>query len=178
MSTTMRIPDIYTIISPSVVIDGNLFVTGNSQSIVSTDTAINDHVITLNNGVTSPNPLGANIIVARGYPAGGGAANVSLGWNETVKAWQIYNGTTVANITTSSSAGISNVYADSAPTLSSNLNITGHNLFDTANTVTFYTGTISSGKSGLFVDNANGSQQELVTKSAAVAYSIIFGQDF
>jgi hypothetical protein len=173
MSTTKRIPDQYTIISPTVIIDGDLIVTGNSQSIVTNNTSVTDHIITLNNGLSpgyGPNPLGANIIVDRGI-----SANASLAWNETVKAWQIFNGTTVANITTAASAGLSNVYADSSPTLSSNLNITGHSLFDTANTVTFYTGTISSGKSGLFVDNANGSQQELVTKSAAVAYSIIFG---
>jgi hypothetical protein len=90
-------------------------------------------------------------------------ANVTLRWSESNAHWQITNdGTTFYNIAT-------------AGGVSGNINITGISLYDTANTVTLYTGTISSGKSGLFVDNTNGTQQELATKSAAIAYSIIFG---
>ena len=66
-----------------LVENGNLVVTGNSQSIVSTDTAITDHYIILNNGVTSPNPLGANIIVDRGS-----SPNVSIAWDEVKSAWE------------------------------------------------------------------------------------------
>jgi len=180
MSTTKRIIGNYTIQtlpsgqinldSGQVVINGNLVVTGNSQSIVSTDSAITDHTITLNNGVATPNPLGANIIVDRGT-----SPNVSLSWNETVQNWQITtNGTTYANIANTLNT-LANVYGDKSPQLGGNLNIVNQSIYDSGNTVTFYTGTVSSGKSGIFVDNSNATQQELATKSAAVAFSIIFG---
>ena len=184
MSTIKRISGPYTIQTlnptdqinldtPTVFINGNLVVTGNSQSIVSTDTAINDHTITLNNGVTTPNPLGANIVVARS--ASGSPANVFISWNETVKAWQVYNGTMVANIATSASSGIANVYADSAPTLSANLNITGERIYSTSANVQLYMNTPGSGGTGLYITNASTTGAEMVTKSKAVAYSIVFG---
>ena len=85
------------ITSGTVTINGNLFVTGNSQTIVTTDTAISDHVITLNHGLSltsPPNPLGAAIEVDRGT-----GANVQLRWNETVQRWQLTNdGASFANI--------------------------------------------------------------------------------
>jgi hypothetical protein len=175
MSTTKRIPDIYTIISPSVVIDGNLFVTGNSQSIVSTDTAITDHVITLNNGVTTPNLLGANIVVDRGS-----SANVSLAWNESLAVWQLTNnGTSYANIATSTGGGgaISSVSQDTSPALGGNLNITGHTLYTNVSSgnVQLYANTAGTGGSGIYVTNTQTNNAELVTKTKAVTYSLIFG---
>jgi hypothetical protein len=170
MSTTKRILGDYTIqsvvptdrvnINTSLVtINGNLLVTGQQTTIDSTNTQLWDNIITLNAG-TSPGTtpvLDAGIEVDRGTQA-----NVRLLWKESVKQWQITNdGATYANIATSTATG--------------NINITGLAVYDTANTVTFYTGTVSSGKSGIFVDNTIGTQQELATKSAAIAYSIIFG---
>jgi hypothetical protein len=90
-------------------------------------------------------------------------ANTAIRWNESTTSWQLTNdGTNYYNIQT-------------AGGVAGNINITGVTIYDTANTVTLYTGTVSSGKSGLYVDNTNGSQNELATKSAAVAFSIIFG---
>jgi hypothetical protein len=163
------------ITSSAVTINGNLFVTGNSQTIVSTDSAITDHLIVLNNGLgtSPPNPLGANIIVDRGS-----SANVSLAWNETVRQWQITNdGSTYSNIATVAGSGssLTAIVQDTNPTLGGNLNITGYTIYDTNYTITHYAGTPGGGKSGLYVDNTNGTRLELATKSASIAYSIIFG---
>jgi len=189
MATIKRISGDYTIqsINPSdnvnintntVTISGNLVVIGNTTQVETTNTSISDNIIVLNSnlGPSTTPTLNAGITVDRGN-----LANVSLIWNETVKAWQITDksgvvytnvATTVSTTTTNT---IPNLYADPAPTLSANLNITGYTIYDTANVVATYTGTPNSGKSGLFVDNTNGTGQELATKSAAVAFSIIFG---
>ena len=170
MASTKRILGDYTIqtINPAdkvnintslVTINGNLIVTGEQTSIDTTNTTIWDNIITLNGG-TSPGTapvLDAGIEVDRGTQA-----NVQLRWHEAVQQWQITNnGSTFANIATATATG--------------NINITGLTVYDTGNTVTFYTGTVSSGKSGIYVDNTTASKQELATKSAAIAYSIIFG---
>ena len=159
MATIKRIPDTYDVYVPTMTVHGNLNVVGVSTQIESTNTSIWDNIIALNAGTAGAPTLNAGIMVDRGT-----SPNVYVQWNETVKSWQITNnGTTYSNIAVVGSA------------LSGNLNITGITLYDTANTVTVYTGTVSSGKSGIFVDNTNGIQQELATKSAAIAYSIIFG---
>jgi hypothetical protein len=162
MATIKNIPDSYTVNVPTMTVNGNLYITGNSTNIYSTNLTVEDNIIVLNGNVTGTPMLNAGININRGS-----AANVTLQWTEygTSGVWQLTNdGTNFANIAL---AGNLNV--------GGNLNITGHTIYDTANTVTFYTGTVSSGKSGIFVDNTNGGQQELATKSAAVAFSIIFG---
>ena len=187
MSTIKRISGVYTIQtvnstdqvninSPQVVINGNLVVTGNSQSIVSTDTAITDHTITLNSGVTSPNPAGANIIVARSL--NGSSANVSIRWNETVGSWQITNnGSSFANIVTPAGAGITSVSADTNPALGGNLNLSGHSIWDsTTNGTALTLSTPGGAGSGVFATPVStGTPVELVTQSKALAYSIIVG---
>jgi hypothetical protein len=169
MSVTKKISGNYTVIPTGqmnidtslVVINGNLVVTGNSQSIVSTDSAITDHTITLNNGLGSnaPNPLGANIIVDRGS-----SANVSIAWNETCKSWQLTdNGTTYGNIVVAAPSG--------------NINITNTTLFTNSGSgnVQISANTAGSGGSGVYVTNTQTTNAELVTKAKAVAYSIVFG---
>jgi|APCry1669188910_1035180.scaffolds.fasta_scaffold232548_1 hypothetical protein len=171
MSTIKRISGNYTLQSIGATdnvnintnlftINGNLLVNGNTTSINTTNTNVQDNIIVLNAniGPTTTPTLNSGLQVDRGNQA-----NVFMIWNETVKAWQITNdGSNYGNIMFSGSTA-------------GNINITGLSLYDTANTVTMYTGTVSSGKSGLFVDNTNGNGQELATKSAAIAYSIIFG---
>lgn len=159
MATIKNIPDSYTINVPLMTVNGNLVISGNTTSVDSTNTSIVDNILTLNKG-----EVGAGVTL--GYSGieidRGGSANVQLRWNEAYDKWQITSdGSTFGNIATSSTSG--------------NINITGLTVFDSANTVTFYTGSVSSGKSGIFVDNTNGTQQELATKSAAISYSIIFG---
>jgi hypothetical protein len=196
MSTVKRVSGNYTIqsINPTdsvnidssmVIINGNLVVTGNSQSITSTDTAITDHSITLNNGVTQPNPLGANIIVARGpFDANiSGSGPVSLRWLElgTKSTWQMstFNSVTQiwgwSNIATAQSVGIASVSADPDPTLSANLNLAGSQVYDSTTGVSLYTGVVSGGGTGVYVNNGTYNSVELATKSKAIAYSIVFG---
>jgi hypothetical protein len=186
MSTYKRISGDYTIMSvnpedkinidtSTVVINGNLVVTGNSQSIVSTDTAITDHTITLNSGVTTPNPSGANIIVARSLS--GASPNVFISWNETVKAWQYYNGTTLSNIASASSLGIASVSADANPALGGNLNLSGHKIWDSADNANVQVSfaNVGTGGTGVYVNNTSYANVEVISKTRSVAYSILFG---
>jgi len=186
MSTYKRISGDYTIqsvgindriniTSTMVTINGNLQVTGNSQTIVSTNSAITDNMITLNHGLSTgspPNAAGAAIEVDRGTEA-----NVQLRWNETVKNWQVTrDGTTYANIASSVGSLLSNVYADSAPALGANLDLRGRTVWDSTTNATALTlSTVGGAGSGVYATPTGGSSAELVTQSKALAYAIIFG---
>lgn len=178
MSTTKRINGDYTlqtlnptdkinITSPTVTINGNLYITGNSQTVSTTNSAISDHVITLNNGLSNaqpPNPLGAAIEVDRGIEA-----NVQIRWNETLTRWELTNdGTTYSSVTTSASLQNANV------------NITGFTIFDSTANVALYANAAAGGGSGLFINTGTtqpnvATKQELITKSRALAFSLILG---
>jgi hypothetical protein len=171
--TSIGPTDRINITSTAVVINGNLFVTGNSQTIVSTDSAITDHKIVLNNGLSltsPPNPLGAIIEVDRGT-----GANVQLRWYEPYEKWQITNDGTIFSNIASSSSSLTALVDDPSPTLGANLNITNHTIYDTTYGVSATAGTPGVGKSGLFVTNANGANLEIATSTSAIVYSIIFG---
>lgn len=183
MSTTKRISGNYTIqtlnpgdqinLQSTVVINGNLVVTGNSQTIASNNTSISDHIIILNDGLSpgfGPNPLGANIIVDRGA-----LANVSIAWNESLQAWQASNDGVTYKYILLGTGTTANLYNDPAPTLSANLNLNGHTIYSPAGSVQLFANTAQSGGSGLYVTNTQATGAELVTKSKAVAFSIIFG---
>jgi P pilus assembly chaperone PapD len=158
MSTIKNITDSYTINVPLMTVNGNLVINGNTTTVESQNLTVYDNIITLNGNVTGTPTLDAAIEVNRGS-----SANVALRWSESSGHWQVTNdGATYYNIAT-------------AGGVSGNINITGVSVYDTANTVILYTGTVSSGKSGLLVDNSIGTKQELATTSAAIAYSIIFG---
>jgi hypothetical protein len=190
MSTFKRINGDYTIQtvnntdrilinSGNVIIEGNLWVTGNSQSIVSTDTQITDHSITLNAGVTTPNPMGAQIIVSRGTS---GQSNAAITWNETVGSWQIsevVNGNYyTANIATESTTGsfISNVSQDTTPVLGGNLNIGAHSIYSNVSNVQIWSTTApGGGGTGVTVTNSTYANVELMSKTKSIVYSIIFG---
>jgi len=187
MSVTKRVSGSYTISSTNaggtdqfnitnfatVTIGGNLIVLGNTVTVDTVNVSLGDQFITLNGNLpmSSAPTLNAGLTVNRGT-----SANVWMIWNESVRRWQISNdGTTYANITTSATAGIANVYADPSPTLSANLNLLGQQIYDSTTSVSIYTNTPSGGGSGVFVNNPAGSAQELVTKSKALAFGIIFG---
>ena len=186
MSTYKRISGDYTIQSVgindkininsgSVVINGNLFVTGNSTSIVSTDSSITDSKITLNAGVPVANPNGGILEVDRGSTG----ANVQLIWNETVKNWQVTrDGSNYANIATTTGGVLSNVYADSAPAISANLDLRGNSIWDSTDGSSGVSLTLNApagAGSGVYSTTTAGVTSELVTQSKALAYSIIFG---
>jgi len=157
MATIKNIPDSYTINVPTMTINGNLNILGNTNQVAVTTIDV-DNTLIFNANLTTGPALDALIEVNRP-----GSYTPVLKWNEATQTWQISNdGSTFYNIST-------------AGGVSGNINIQGITLFDRANTFTMYTGTVSSGKSGLYVNNTNGTGQELATKAAAIAYSIIFG---
>ena len=50
MAETKRVSDQYTISAPSVIIDGNLTISGSTTSVETTNSTIKDNIIVLNNG--------------------------------------------------------------------------------------------------------------------------------
>lgn len=194
MSTTKRISGDYTIQSVGttdkinintslVTINGNLVVTGATSAVTSTNTAIWDNIITLNNGL-SPGiapTLNAGIEVDRGT-----LANVQLLWNETVKAWQVYNGSITANIAlvgalTTANLDMMNysIYSSTNSNVKFDDNVAIQNTTvappASAGYNTLYSSTVAGGGSGLYITNTTKTAQELATQAAAIKYSIIFG---
>jgi len=190
MSTYKRIAGDYTIQSVNtgdriiinsgnVYIEGNLWVSGNTQTYTSNNSSITNHIITLNAGVASPNPAGASIVVSRGTS---GQANAAISWNETVGAWQIsevVNGSYyTANIATSIGTQnfISNVVQDTAPMLGGNLNIYNHSIYSNISGVQLWSvSSPGAGGTGLTVTNSTYANVELMSKTKSIVYSIIFG---
>ena len=178
----------------TMFVDGNLLVGGNTTQVTKTELSISDNTITLNKGEAGSGvSLGsAGIEVDRGS-----AANVSILWNEAYDKWSLTtDGTTFANISTSTGAGTISIIGDPAPQLGGNLDVLAQSIFSsTANYVRFadnvainvtsvapsaLTGntvisaqTPDVGQSGLFVTTTSYTTQELITKSKAVWYSLI-----
>jgi hypothetical protein len=177
---SVGINDVININSAMVTINGNLQVSGNSQTIVSTNSAVTDNKITLNHGLSNsspPNAAGAAIEVDRGT-----AANVQLRWNETVQKWQITNdGTTYANIASSVGVAFANVYADTSPAISANLDLRGNRIWNSniaspvVGNTSLFISNISTGGTGVYVNNNSYVNGELINKTRSVAYSILFG---
>jgi len=214
MSTNKKISGDYNIetisgnvgITSDVVITGNLTVTGTSTEIVSTDTAITDRVITLNDGETGAGVTGgtAGIEIDRGS-----STNARLVYDESDDRWKIDSGSgSLVAIATSASGnvGLYNVVEDTTPQLGGDLDVNGQSIISASNGNIvvapngsgelqidgtairvenssapsaetgynkLYAGTVSSGGSGLFFVNDNASD-ELVSKSKAIVYGIIF----
>lgn len=190
MSTFKRISGDYTIQSVNtgdkiiinsgnVYIEGNLWVSGNTQTYTSNNASLTDHIITLNAGVTSPNPAGAQIVVSRGTS---GQANAVIGWNETVGAWQVsevVNGSyTTANIATTTTTGtfLTAVKDDPAPQLGGNINIYNHSIYsNVSGTQIWSVSAPGAGGTGVTVTNSQYGNVELINKTKSIVYSIIFG---
>ena len=71
MATVKRINTAYTINAPEIIIDGNLTVLGNETVVNTTDLAITDNLIILNNGETGAGVTKGNagIVIDRGTEA-------------------------------------------------------------------------------------------------------------
>ena len=179
-----------------VTIPGNLTVLGTTTSIETTNTTIKDKTIVLNDGEAGsgvgPSSIGtAGILIDRGS-----LANVELRWDEQVTKWQVGTvGGAYANILTGTTSGISNVQADTGPTLGGNLFTAGFGLGATstntyfggnlqmintdsipslqANSTVVYATTPAAGTSGVYVVNGSAANEELVTKRRAFGFSLI-----
>lgn len=190
MATYKKVAGDYTIqsIGGNVTIVGNLTVTGTQTTVASTNTSVDDNIITLNKGETG---AGVTAVYSGIEIDRGSSATTSIRWNEAYDKWQLTtDGSTFANIATSSSTG--------GITINANLDMLGYTLYSsTAANVTvdsnlaiqntavvpaavsgynvIYSQTPSGGGSGLYVTNTTMAAQELATQAAAIKYSIIFG---
>jgi hypothetical protein len=206
-STDNTVPTSVTFGDPSagnaqVTINGNLIVLGSSTQIESTNTFINDNIITLNAGLASTaSPVGliSGIEVDRGaFP------KVSVRWNESTQHWELTNDGSTFNAIQTTGNSVTVVQQDQNPFLGGNLHTESYTITSSNNVIlspyssveidspiqlkqlssppstaiagynVLYGGIPSSGKTGVFVNNTSGVGQELITKSQAVIYSLIF----
>jgi hypothetical protein len=187
-----------------VLIRGNLTVSGNSTTVTSNNTSINDQVIMLNVGETG---AGVSLIYAGLEVDRGTEANVTLLWNETWQKWTIGTvGGTTANITAyTTGVNMERLSDDPTPVLGGNLFVGSNAIVSTgsvyidpttelrldgnlalkiyqtnpdpiSNYNIVHAGNVAQGGSGVYVTSAeqNIVNQELITKRRAIVYSIIF----
>jgi hypothetical protein len=177
----------------SLIVNGNLKVLGTVSNISSTNTQITDNIITLNQGETGygVTPVYSGVEVDRGN-----LAKTALRWNESLTRWELTSDGSVYMPIVTGVKGIEGVFQDPAPQLGGNLDVLGRSVFSSNNQVvkfdtnlavqnttvapstlsgynTVYAQTPNSGGSGLFVTNTTKQQQELITKSKAVFYSLM-----
>lgn len=178
----------------TMYVDGNLLVGGNTTQITKTDLNISDNIITLNKGeIASGVTLGyAGLEVDRGS-----AANVSILWNESIDKWTITtDGTTFANISTSSGSGATALVDDPNPTLGGNLNVLARTIYSSnvnvikfennlaVSTTTVNPAAVSNyniitaktpelGGSGLYTTNTTNSTREIPSTRKSIVYSLV-----
>lgn len=184
MPTKKIISDQYTIRAPEVIIDGNLIVGGSATSTTVQNTSIQDKTILLNQGEQGVGITGVDkfsgIEIERGS-----LNNVGLRFNEdpagdgsVLPSWQVTDdGSAWKYILTGSSAtstGLTEVADDTSPTLGGNLELDGFSILQTTSNVELFFSSVSSGGSGVFVNNDIGPAQELIVKKKAIIYALIF----
>ena len=186
-------------IDNELTVTGNLTVTGTTNSVETTNTRITDRVVTYNQGESGAGVTGqyAGIEIDRGS-----LDDALLVFNETTDTFQISTdgGSSYVNILTGSGgSGLSDVVDDTTPQLGGGLDlnsqdITGTGNIDITGSITtdsnlvltdasapssisgatiLYAGTASGGGTGLFFVDGSTSD-ELVSKSKAIVYGLIF----
>jgi len=186
-------------IDNELTVTGNLTVTGTTNSVETTNTRITDRVVTYNQGESGSGVTGqyAGIEIDRGS-----LDDALLVFNETTDTFQISTdgGSSYVNILTGSGgSGLSDVVDDTTPQLGGGLDlnsqdITGTGNIDITGSITtdsnlvltdasapssisgatiLYAGTASGGGTGLFFVDGSTSD-ELVSKSKAIVYGLIF----
>lgn len=95
MAETKRISDQYTISAPTIIIDGNLTVSGTTTSVETTNSTITDNIIVLNQGETGAGITAGSsgIEIERGS-----LTNVSIVYDDTVDAFKVLLGAGLTNI--------------------------------------------------------------------------------
>lgn len=177
---------------------GNLQVLGNTTFTSTQNAAVSNNYIVLNEGLpqnVTPT-FDAGIAVNRGT-----AANVAIRWHEANGRWQLSNdGVSYQNIiaTSSTDTFLTHIVQDLTPQLGANLDVQNFSIKSTTgdplriengnvvlttssvappiinNAVSFNAQTPAGGGTGLYVSNSNASNQELITKTKAVVYALIF----
>jgi hypothetical protein len=193
MAAVKRLNTSYTIDTTDVYITGNLTVQGAQTTISTTNMAIKDNIVVLNEGEAGAGvTLGtAGMLINRGS-----ATNVAIRWTETNGgSWQISNAAgTFANLS-SSTTGLTRLVDDTTPTLGANLNTNTWTISSNVGNVKFggniqinntavvpsavtnatvlYATTAGAGTTGLYVVNSGAVNEELITKKRAFAFSIL-----
>ena len=213
MPTTKRIDGDYNIISidtqrgdnvsvstHTFTVNGNLTVIGTTTTVNSTDTAITDRLLILNNGESGAGVTG----VYSGFQIDlGSAADVAIRWNESSDQWELTTDGSTYNAIQSGVAA--EVVDDTSPQLGGNLDVNGYSIVSvsngdivispngsgitqisggiklgngsapsaTASYTKLYAATPGTGGTGLFFVNTAASD-ELVSTAKAVVYGIIF----
>ena len=97
MAETKRISDQYTISAPTIIIDGNLTVSGSTTSVETTNSTIADNIIVLNEGETLAGIAGgagtSGIEIDRGT-----LTNVSFVYDDSVDAFKALEDSGLTNI--------------------------------------------------------------------------------
>ena len=193
MAAVKRLNTSYTIDTTDVIITGNLTVNGTQTTIESANTVLKDNIMLLNDGETGAGvTLGtAGILINRGT-----SPNVAIRWNEANSGtWQIANAAGTYSNVVSSLTGLTHVIDDVAPTLGANLNTSSYTISSNVGNVNFAgnlqlkyttipavatTGTIvvnaaeeGAGRTGLYVTGDASTNEELITKKQAFAFSLI-----
>lgn len=118
----------------TVTIDGHLVVTGDTNTITSTDTDIQDNYITLNAGETGLGVTAgtSGFLIDRGAAPNGDAG---IRFNESADIWEYNNGDGAGwqPFGTGSGGGINNVVEDSSPQLGGDLDVNGWTITSAAN---------------------------------------------
>jgi hypothetical protein len=178
----------------TMFVDGNLLVGGNTTQVTKTELSISDNTITVNKGeVGAGVTLGtAGLEVDRGS-----SANVSILWNETIDKWTLTtDGTSFANISTSSGSGSIAVIDDPAPALGGNLDVLARAIYSSNTAVVKFDNNLAistnsvnpaaisnynilhakspeQGGSGLYTTNTNNATREIASTRKAVVYSLV-----
>ena len=95
MAETKRISDQYTISAPTIIIDGNLTVSGSTTSVETTNSTIADNIIVLNQGETGAGITAgtSGIEIERGTET-----NVSIVYDDSIDAFRILEGSGLTNV--------------------------------------------------------------------------------
>lgn len=95
MAETKRVSDQYKISAPSIVIDGNLTVTGSTTSVETINSTVKDNIIVLNDGEVGAGVTAgtAGIEIERGS-----VSNTTLTFKEADDAWEVKIGSSYAVI--------------------------------------------------------------------------------
>jgi hypothetical protein len=95
MAETKRVSDQYTISAPTIIIDGNLTVSGSTTSVETTNSSITDNIIVLNQGESGAGITAgtSGIEIERGS-----LTNVSIVYDDSVDAFKVLLGAGLTNI--------------------------------------------------------------------------------
>ena len=191
----------------TITLNGDVNITGTSTSVDETNLAVEDKLITLNNGETgagiSGTPATSGIEVERGSET-----NARFVFDESDDTWKVDTGTgSLTALMLGSGTGITAVVDDTTPQLGGDLDVNGNNISSASNNnvviapngtgmlrveseieldiktsnpsgnagyQTVFGKAVGNGGSGVFFTNPDGTTDELVSKTKAMVFGLIF----